>query len=133
MDQGTLVREKLDAGKAFVDELAKSMTVKVAFWLKLEADSQWYLYVASEQVSDATIREAYKEVLRVAGELNDPDLDPFEVKLIEVDDPFAVAAWEIMQRKLSRRATIALHRDRQFGGVIIQGAYLYSTPVAAGS
>ncbi len=40
MDQETLVTEKLDAGKAFVDELAKSMTVKVAFWLKLEADSR---------------------------------------------------------------------------------------------
>jgi hypothetical protein len=131
MAQGTLVKPKIEAGEAFVNELARSLPVKVAFWLKREDESQWYLYVASAAVTDGSTSQAYSEVNRVARSLNNPDLEPFEVKLIGVDHPFAVAAWDILQRYPSR--LITLHRESQFGGAIIQGALLYPPPVTASS
>jgi hypothetical protein len=129
VDQATLVTEKLEAGKEFIDELTKVIPVKIAFWLKREDESQWYLYVASDDIRDVTKRSGYEKALRVALDLGNGNLDPFEVKLLKADDRLAVAAWEIQQRYQNKPRV--LYRDRELGGVGIEGAYIYPTPGVA--
>jgi hypothetical protein len=128
MDQEPLVREQIDAARKFIDELDKHIPVRAAFWLKTDEDSGWYLYVASDEVGDRSIRPAYAKVGKVSEMIDDPNFDPFRVKLIGMDDPLARAAQEIYQRYPAR---IPIHRlGERFGGTYVEGLYLYPPPVA---
>src|SRR5947207_15032852 len=98
MDQGPLVIEEIDAGAELVREFDKYKPIKVAFWLKASDDEHRYLYIASEQINDTNVGVAYREVLRLANQMQSPYLDPFRVKLISAEDPLANAAAEINRR-----------------------------------
>ena len=50
MDQEVLVEEQIDEGAQFLSEFAKKYSVKAAYWLMPTEDSQWYLYIASDQI-----------------------------------------------------------------------------------
>ena len=52
MDQEPLVIEEIQGGKKFVDEFDKYVPVQAAFWLRSDEDSGWYLYIASDQITD---------------------------------------------------------------------------------
>jgi hypothetical protein len=126
MDQGPLVTEQIDAGAAFLDRIDGSIPVAAAFWLKSSEGGRWYLYVASEKINDRTIRAAYGEVFRVAKDMGDPNLDPFQVKLIGIDDPLARAALDIHTRFPARIPT--RFNGSRFGDVIVEGVYVYPPP-----
>jgi hypothetical protein len=128
MDQELLVNEQIEAGRKFLELFASSISVRVAFWLKAGEDSGWYLNVAAEQVTHENIRDAYGEVLRVAKSIDDPNFDRFRVKLIGVADPLARAAWEVCRRS---PPGIGTHlRDGAFGGMAVEGVYVYPCSVA---
>ena len=91
MDQGSLVREQIDAGATFLHEFDKVAHVVLAFWLKESEDGRWVLYVAPCGVNDANFDVAYGEVLRIAGEMKDPNLDVFQIRLLRRDDPLLKA------------------------------------------
>jgi hypothetical protein len=128
MGQVPLVSERIEAGKAFLDAREKHMPVKAAFWLKASEDSGWYLHVVSDQVSDGKIREAYGVVGDVSTTILDPNFDLFRVKLIGGRDPLARAAVEIHRRSPARRPTW-IH-DGPFGGMSVEGVYVYPPPVS---
>jgi hypothetical protein len=128
MDQDTLVKEQIDAGKAFIDDFAQFKPVKVAFWLKASGESRWYLYVAYDKSGGSSVREDYRRVLQLLGHMQNPFLDAFDVKLVGMDDPVAKAALEIRDRSPAPLATLL--RDRQIGGLIVEGAYIYPRPIA---
>lgn len=130
MDQSPLVIEQKDAGSRFVAEFDKYASVQSAFWLK-ESDADWQLYIASEQITDDNFDVAYGEVLRITSDLDDPSLDPFDVKLIGADDPLAQAVMGVKNRYPGRMDT--LFRDRQIAGMEIQGLHVYGSPIAAPS
>lgn len=127
MGQGPLVTEETVAGADFISRFDKYMPVKSAFWLKSADDEQWYLYIASDRLDDRTYDLAYGEVLRLAGEMQSPYLDPFQVNLIRADDPLALSALAISGRYPGRMATRL--RGGEFGGVIAEGVYLYPSPI----
>jgi hypothetical protein len=129
MDQDPLVREQIDAGKRFLDEFEKYAPVHAAFWLKTSDDSDWYLYVASDQISDQNFDVAYGEVLRLAGEIQDPNFDAFRVKLIGGDNPLARAALDIHQRHPAKVPT--WFNGKNFGGMSVERVYIYPTKVVA--
>ncbi len=131
MDQEPLVSEQIDAGKTFLDEFEKHIPVKAAFWLKASEDSGWYLHVASDQITDENIREAYGVVGAVSETILDPNFDPFRVKLIGGKNPLARAAAEIYRHYPVRKPTW-IH-DSQFGGLSVDGVYVYPPPVSAAS
>jgi hypothetical protein len=80
MDQELLVREQIDAGLRFLNELDKSLPVKTAFWVKASEDERWYLYVASDKVTDSNIGRCYGDVLRVTrDEAARFPLSPFQI------------------------------------------------------
>jgi len=128
MDQGPLVLEQIDAGARFLAEFEKKIPVMAAFWLKASEEGSWYLYVASDEFNYNNLDVGYREVLRLAGELRDPNFDPFQVKLIKPGHPLAKAALDVLQRFPGRMAT-RLHR-RNFGGVSVDEVYTYPTPIA---
>ncbi len=59
--------------------------------------------------------------------MRNPNLDPFQVKLIGTDDPLAQAALDVHRRY---EATIpARYRERLFGGVAAEEVYIYPQPI----
>jgi hypothetical protein len=127
MDQGPLVTEQIDAGAKFLGEFNHYAPVQAAFWLKDTDEGQWYLYAASDQIDDQTIRDAYGEVLRLNGQLADPNFDPFQVKFISPDDPLAKAAREIYRGRPWKLPT--RFHGRMFGGVSTEEVYIYPPPL----
>jgi hypothetical protein len=127
MDQSPLVMEEIDAAARFLGEFGKEFPVIASFWLKAGEEDSWYLYVASEQFNDQNMDVAYREVVRIAGEMCDPDFDPFRVKLIKPTNPLARAATDFLQLFPGRKP-IRL-RQRNFGGLGAEEIYLYPRPV----
>lgn len=128
MDQEPLVREEIDAARKFLDELGKRLPFAAAFWLKPE-EGPWSLYVAADRVS----REGMGPVYDVAGEaaaaIDDPNFDLFRVKLIGARHPLAKAAREFYRRRPSEIPVYI--RDGSFGGMGVDGVYLYPPMAAA--
>lgn len=129
MGQGSMVSEETDAGAELVRRLDKSTPVKAAFWVKDSEDAYWYLYIASDQIDDKNIDVAYGEVLRLAGQMANPYLDPFQVKLIPASDPLAQAALNIHRRYPGNTAT--RFGGKNFGGLGVEGVYIYPASVTA--
>jgi hypothetical protein len=127
MDSKTLVSEETTTGAEFVAKFSEYMPVKAAFWAKPEESSQWYLYIASDQISGETLRQANGEVLRLTQEIGSPYLDPFQVKLLPADDPLAQAALAI-QHRYPGKLPFYYNKER-LGPMSIEGAYLYPTSV----
>ena len=128
MDQGQLVSEEIDAGAELVRRLDQYVPVKAAFWVKDSEEKQWYLYIASDQITGTNRGAAYGQVLRLAGELAGPYFDPFLVKLIPTSDPLAQAALEIHHRYPSE--LVIRLGGTSFGGMGVDGVYLYPASVA---
>src|SRR5438046_2269214 len=105
MDQRPLVNEQIDAGAELASRFDKYVPVKTAFWLKPSEESPWSLYIASDQINDTNRALGYSEVLRIAREMHNPYLDPFQVKLIPADDPLAGAVLAFHARYPGRSAT----------------------------
>jgi hypothetical protein len=121
-------REWIDAGARFLEEFDKRYSVKAAFWLKEADDPFWYLYIASDQVNDTNLKEAYGEVLNVAKVMQDPNLDPFRVKL-QVKPEWVQAAMGIQAR--FRVKTGTRYHGGTFGGFSVDEVYLYPTPIVS--
>jgi hypothetical protein len=131
MDQGSLVIEETEAGAELVRRLDRSFPVKAAFWVKDSEEGPWYLYIASDQIEDGNIDAAYREVLRLAGEMASPYLDPFQVKLIPTSDPLAQAALEVQRRFPGTMATRL--GTTIFGGIGVDGVHLYPASLTSAS
>jgi hypothetical protein len=123
MDPGPLVKEQIDAGAKFLAEFEKKIPVTAAFWLKASEADSWYLYVASDEFNDRNLDVAYAEVLRLAGEIRDPNFDPFQVKLIKPSHPLAKAAVDVRRLYPGSMATRLLRR--YFGGASAEEVYIY--------
>jgi hypothetical protein len=123
MDQIPLVKEEIDAGKAFIREFTKYAPVSVALWVKESGDELHYLYIASDQIHDTNVRQGYGEVMRIAQSLASPYLDPFRINLVSADSPRAAAAREINERFPARYATRL--GGSVLGGVGVDDVYVY--------
>ncbi|MEO6811667.1 MAG: hypothetical protein ABI353_21355 [Isosphaeraceae bacterium] len=127
MDQGPLVIEEIDAGAELVRQFDKYEPVKAAFWLKASDVPHRFLYIASERIDDKNFVVAYGEVLRLADKMRSPYLNPFRVKLVGVEDPFAKAAVDINQRFPGQMAT--RFGGKSFGGTSVEDIYVYPSPL----
>ncbi len=127
MDQEPLVREEIDAARKFLDELSKRLPFAAAFWLKAE-DGPWSLYVATDRIKEE-LAPVYDLLGEAADAIDDPNFDLFRVKLIGVRHPLAKAAQDVYRRRPSE---IPIYiRDGTFGGMGVNGVYLYPPPAAA--
>ena len=125
MDHRTLLSEETDAGAKLAIRFNEYMPVETAFWLNPLDEGRWLLYIASAEITDSNISDAYGEVIRIVTEMETPYLDPFQVTLIGSDHRLAKAALEINRRYPSPMANRI--RGTRFGGVGVEEVYLYPT------
>lgn len=126
MDTSPLVKEQVDAGARFLRDFQKYLPVQLAAWVKEADSSGWFLYVASEQITDDNFDVAYGEVVRIAAASRDPHFDPFWVKLVGMDDPLARA---IDRRPQSLPGWVPHLAGMSPGGVTVEQVYVYPTPL----
>jgi len=129
VDQEPLVMDEIDAGAQFAWAFDQYLPVKVAFWLKAGDAGQRYLYIASDQINDDNFDHAYGEVLRIASRMPSIYLDAFQVKVINAATPLARAAAAINEQYPARIGTRV--GGRMFGGMSIDSAYIYPSPLPA--
>lgn len=129
MDQEPLVTEQIEAGRKFINEFRKYRPIQAAFWLKATEDSGWYLFVASDQITDENFDVAYGDVRQASRNIEDPNFDLFRVNVIGIDDRRAKAALDIYRRYSGRPP--ARVRGAEFGSMGAEGVYLYPPPATA--
>lgn len=129
MDKSPLVTEQIDAGSWLIREFNRKIPVQAAFWLRERDSDEWFLYLASDQINDSNFDVAYGEVLRIVGPLQNLWIDPFQVKVIGIDDPLARAALDVARKYPARTPT--RYHGRQFGGLSTDEVYIYSLPLPA--
>jgi hypothetical protein len=127
MAQGPLVKEEIDAGAKFLAELEKAMPVLAAFWLRTNEEDPGHLYVTFEPFDDQSRKAGYREVVRIIGEMRDPNLGFLRVRIINPDDPRSKTALDFL-RLYPGRIPIRL-RDPLFGDRIPDEVYIYPKPV----
>ncbi len=125
MDQSPLVKEQIDAGARFLAEFEKAFPVTAAFWHKANEGEPWYLYVTSDALSDLKKRSAYGEVLRIIGDMRDPNFNLFRVKLVKPSDPLAKAALDFRER-FPGQVPVRV-RVGDFGAASADEVYIYPT------
>lgn len=104
MDQGPLVTNLIEEGARFLAEFQKHFSLLVAFWLKESDANRWHLYAAASDIPGNKIPDAYEKVLEVTEKMRDTDFNPFQVKLIEADDPLAKDVLRFAAECLARRS-----------------------------
>jgi len=126
MGQELLVTEHVDAGTEFVREFNDDYPVSVAFWVNPTETDNLFLYVASDKIDGNNIDVAYGEALQRLHGKNSPWLDPFQVKLVNSNDPIARDAIEIRDRYAT---TTMFTRSNRFsiGGIGIDALGIYPT------
>ena len=128
MGEELLVNEQIEVGADFVRDFNDYVAVSVACWV-IPAESEGpFLYVASDNIDDSNIDDAYGEVLRRLSVRKNQWLDAFQVKLINSSDPIASDAIRIRDRYPAPLAT--RYGGSSIGGTSIDGAYIYA-PVSA--
>ncbi len=130
MGQESLVNEQVKAGEEFARDFSNYFPVDVVFWVNPADSEEWYLYIASAEINDDNIRDAYGEVLRRAGKNKNQWLDVFQVKLLNSSDPMAARVIEIRNRYPLKIPT--RYNGSSIAGMAIDGAYIYP-PIAAPS
>jgi hypothetical protein len=134
MAQEPLVKDRIEAGWALLQEYNEYKPVDVAFWGESSEDGYWRLYVASAQNLPESLRADYREVHRLLSDAH-YFLDPFDVRLIGTRDPAVETARSILKLYATR-----LDGGRHLGvrselmNFQIQGfsrAYIYRAVVTA--
>lgn len=129
MDQTTLVDGLKIDGQQVLDRLIEDgIPIAAAGWLRTSDDGEWFLYIATPLVpEDGGTIDAYSRVLPLIRGLSQRiELSPFDVKLIDMQDPIAQGLRELSRRQPGRAITRIA--EGPFAGKGIDGAYVYPIP-----
>lgn len=124
MGQELLVIETIDAGADFVCDFNDYRLVAVACWINPAESDNLFLYIASDEIDDSNIGDAYGEVNRRLSSKRSQWLDPFQIKLVNSDDPIARDAIEIRDRYPANKVATR-YKGSSIGGMGIGSAYIY--------
>ena len=124
MDQVTLVGNRIDDGRRFVERFAADGNpVHAAFWGKTAEEGLWFLYVATDLVDREGPAAAYRAVNASLRKLGEYWPHGSSIKVIGPSDPIAKDVLEVMTRYPARLATRL--SGRSFGAVEFDQAYIY--------
>jgi hypothetical protein len=124
VDQGTLVEERIDDGRRFVERFAADGNpVKAAFWVKTAEEGIWFLYVASEIFDREGPAAAYRAVHASLRKLGKSSVSSSEIKVISPNDPIAKDVQAIMTHHPGRLAT--KQSFATLGGMAVEQQYIY--------
>jgi hypothetical protein len=136
MDKDTVVSEQTESGERLIKALAiEGFDVRVAFWAKPTDEGKWFLYLACAMVDDKGPAVAYRLVHGILRKMPDLWIDPFEIRVVGLNDSLTEAALAITLPKVPNSPYAARnpqsHRGMTWfsgstlGGVSIDGAYIY--------
>src|SRR5208283_2448034 len=125
-----------DSGKQLIDALAaEGFEVRVAFWAKPTEVGKWFLYLASTFVDDRGPAAAYRLVQKTLRKTPGLWIDPFEIRVIGMNDTLTEAVLETIKPKVPD-SPFAVRNPKPFpgmtrfgggtlGGMSVDGAYIY--------
>lgn len=120
-----MVEMQIDGGKALVDSLRNAgFDVTVSGWTKTSEEGDWYLYIASKDVDDGGLADAYRRVYTAIQGKPEFGIDPFEVKLIGRQNPIAKDLLTIRGAGGARLATRS--RRPKLGHMSVEETYVYA-------
>jgi hypothetical protein len=143
MDPNTVVSEQTESGRRLIEALiAVGFDVQLAFWAKPAEEGKWYLYLASPFVDGKGPAAAYRLVLDLLRKMPQIGMDPFEIKVLGLNDSLTQAvlaridpqfpASAFASRSLEPYGRMTWLGVSTLGGVSMDGAYVYpSAPPAA--
>ncbi len=125
MGQTTLVNPRLEDVPRLINQLRSAdFDVKAAFWLYTSESGQWFLYIISDVVDKDGGIVAYGRVYGVMRQFTDLRINPFEVKLIGLENPLAKA---VIDNLAHQRAPLPTWIEgMRLGDIYIESAYIYS-------
>jgi hypothetical protein len=126
MDTSPLVIDEISAGAEVIVRMQSYMPVLAAYWLRQSEDAERYLHLVLDGLTIDNRDQAYREILRISGEMKDYYIDPFRVKLVAPDDRAAREVLD-MYRRFPHRVPPRLE-DRSIGGVPVADMYIYPQP-----
>jgi hypothetical protein len=116
---------QIDGGKALIDYLRDTgFDVTVSGWTKPSEEGDWSLYIASRDVDDRGLAAAYRALYAATQAKPEFGIDPFEVKLIDRQNPIAKDLLDIQGTGTSRTATRS--RRPRLGPLSVEETYVYS-------
>lgn len=136
MDSNALVNGQLDGGSRLLAALSDAgVEIVVGFWTKLTEASGWNLYLASPAVETKEgSHRAYGSLLRILTQMPELEIDSDDVLFVDVDDAMAVEAVAVVKPKDANAKPytgVTRFRGSVFGGLEIDGAYIYPPPRTA--
>ncbi len=127
MDKKPLVVEQLDAGEKLIRQFTQVFPVQAAFWLRERESDEWYLYLASDQITDGNSRAAYGEVLQIVKPGQSLWINPFQVKVVSADSAVAKAAVNLISKYPGKIPT--RYQGRHFGDLSVDEVVIYPLPL----
>jgi hypothetical protein len=116
---------QIDGGKALVESLRDAgFDVAVSGWTKSSEEGDWSLYIASKDVDDRGLADAYRTVYTTLRANPEFGIDPFEVKLVSQQNPIAHDLLEIRGASGARIATRS--RRPKLGHMNVEETYVYA-------
>jgi hypothetical protein len=117
---------QIDGGKALVESLRNAgFDVAVSGWTKSTDGGDWYLYIASRDVDDRGITEAYGTVFTTIQANPTFGIDPFDVKLIGPQNPIAKDLLDI--RGTGGAPILTRSRRPRLGQMSVDETYVYAS------
>jgi hypothetical protein len=124
MDQETLVRNQIDEGRRFLARLAvEGVPVTGAFWVKTSEEGRWFFYLATPEVDDKGLGDAYGEAYGVLDHVDPVCLTIFNVKLVSPANPIARDAMNLQQLHRGRKP-LRINGSR-VGDISAEEIYIY--------
>jgi hypothetical protein len=129
MDTTALVKEQIDFGQKFIDNLPMGgFDVTGAFWMKESERDQWDFYIISKVV-DEDYPNRYRRLSPLMDRMPRPYwIDPLEVRLLGTTDPLAKDVLRIYATSALTGVHPRLWRGSVLGRRGIDGTYFYVAP-----
>jgi hypothetical protein len=116
---------QIDGGKTLVESLRNAgFDVTVSGWAKSSEEGDWYLYIASKDVDDRGLADAYRTVYSTIKTIPESGIDPFEVKLVGWQNPIAKDLLAIRGAGVAPVATRS--RRPKLGQMSVEETYVYA-------
>jgi len=116
---------QIEGGKALLETLRNvGFDVIVGGWTKSTDEGDWYLYIASKDVDERGIAEAYGTIYTTIRANPELFIDPFEVKLIGRQHPITK---DLLDTQGIRVAPNVLRSRRpKLGNMYVDDTYVYA-------
>jgi len=124
VDQSTLLEQKIDDGRRFVERFAiDGNPIQAAFWVNAAEEDLWFLYVATELYDRVGPAATYRAVHASLRKLGESWISSSEIKVISPSNPIAVDVLAVMARHHGRLGT--WYGGRTLGSMSVEQTFIY--------